>query len=100
MAGPGTATGAARWALDRAIDKVRARFGRDALGYAAVVFREGGGVPDEFRELAEAKHDVAGEDGNDGDGCHMESGAVPDVSRLHQGPSWTGTSGLPAEGPR
>jgi DNA polymerase-4 len=50
---PGTAAGSARWALDRAVDKVRARFGRDAVGYAAVVFREGGGVPDEFRELAE-----------------------------------------------
>ncbi len=51
---PGTAAGSARWALDRAMDKVRARFGRDALGYAAVVFREGGSVPDEFRELAES----------------------------------------------
>ena len=51
---PGTTAGSARWALDRAMDTVRARFGRDALGYAAVVFREGGGVPDEFRELAEA----------------------------------------------
>ena len=51
---PGTAAGSARWALDRAMDEVRAKFGRDALGYAAVVFREAGGVPDEFRELAEA----------------------------------------------
>jgi len=51
---PGTATGSARWALDRAMDKVRARFGRDALAYAPVAFREAGGVPDEFRELAEA----------------------------------------------
>jgi DNA polymerase IV len=50
---PGTPTGSARWALDRAVDRVRARFGRDAVGYAAVVFKEGGGVPDEFRELAE-----------------------------------------------
>ncbi len=55
----GTATGSARWALGRAMDKVRARFGREALGYAAVVFGEVGGVPDEFRELAEADHDVA-----------------------------------------
>lgn len=53
---PGTAAGSARWAVDRGMDKVRAKFGRDALGYAAVVFREGGGVPDEFRELAEADH--------------------------------------------
>jgi DNA polymerase IV len=51
---PGTAAGSARWALDRTMDKVRARFGRGALGHAAVVFREAGGVPDAFRELAEA----------------------------------------------
>jgi DNA polymerase-4 len=55
---PGTAAGSARWALDRAMDDVRARFGRDALGHAAVVFRETGGVPDEFRELAEADCDA------------------------------------------
>lgn len=54
---PGTPSGSARWALDRATDKVRARFGRSALGYAAVVFRAGGSVPDEFRELAEADLD-------------------------------------------
>ena len=56
---PGTPAGSARWALDRAMDTVRARFGRDALGYATVVFREGGGVLDEFRELAEADGDGA-----------------------------------------
>ncbi len=50
---PGSASGSARWALDHAMDRVRERFGRDAVGYAPVVFREGGGVPDEFRELAE-----------------------------------------------
>ena len=54
---PGTPSGAARWALDRAVDQVRARFGRDALGHAPVVFRDADGVPDEFRELAEADHD-------------------------------------------
>jgi DNA polymerase IV len=54
----GTAVHSARWAVDRAMDKVRARFGRDALGYAAVVFREVGGVPDEFRALAEADHEI------------------------------------------
>jgi DNA polymerase-4 len=53
---PGTAAGSARWALDRALDAIRARFGRDAVGYAAVMFSKLGGVPDEFRELAE--HDV------------------------------------------
>ena len=54
----GSAAGSARWAVDRAMDKVRVRFGRDALGYAAVVFGGGGGVPDQFRELAEAGHDA------------------------------------------
>ena len=44
---------AARDALDAAMDRARARFGGDAVGYATVVFREGGGVPDAFRELAE-----------------------------------------------
>jgi DNA polymerase-4 len=51
---PGTPAGSARWALDRATDAVRAKFGRGAVGHAAVVFRDDGGVPDEFRELAEA----------------------------------------------
>jgi DNA polymerase-4 len=51
---PGTEQGSARWALERAMDSVRARFGRDALGYATVVFGQTGGVPDEFRQLAEA----------------------------------------------
>ncbi len=50
---PGTVAGAARWASDRAIDRVRDRFGRAAVGYGDVMFREGRGVPDEFRELAE-----------------------------------------------
>ncbi|MBT8197616.1 MAG: DNA polymerase IV, partial [Acidimicrobiia bacterium] len=38
--------------LDGAVDAVRQKFGRDALGPASVVLREGGGVPDEFRDLA------------------------------------------------
>ncbi|NNC76154.1 MAG: DNA polymerase IV [Acidimicrobiia bacterium] len=38
--------------LDGAVDAVREKFGRDALGPASVVLREGGGVPDEFRDLA------------------------------------------------
>jgi DNA polymerase-4 len=50
---PGTEAGAAHWALDRAMDAVRARFGRDAVGFAAVALSALGGVPDEFRELAE-----------------------------------------------
>lgn len=49
----GTAAGSARWAVDRAMDAIRARFGRAAVGYAAVVFSGAGSVPEEFRELAE-----------------------------------------------
>jgi DNA polymerase-4 len=50
---PGTNVGAARWAVDHSVDKVRTRFGRDAVGYATVLFSEVAGVPEEFRELAE-----------------------------------------------
>ena len=50
---PGTEAGAARWVLDRSVDQVRERFGREAVGYASVALREGGSVPDDFRELAE-----------------------------------------------
>ena len=49
---PGTAAGAARWALDRAVDAARTRFGRSSVGFAPVVFNAGH-IPDEFRELAE-----------------------------------------------
>jgi DNA polymerase-4 len=49
----GTPAGTARRALDGALDEVRARFGRDAVAHGAVLFRPGGGVPDEFRSLAE-----------------------------------------------
>lgn len=48
---PGSAPGAARWAAERSMDAVRARFGREAVGYLSTV--RAGGVPDEFRELAE-----------------------------------------------
>jgi DNA polymerase IV len=50
---PGSPVGAARWAVDRAVDAARRRFGREAVGYAGVVFGAGSSVPDEFRELAE-----------------------------------------------
>ncbi|RWQ69797.1 MAG: DNA polymerase IV, partial [Mesorhizobium sp.] len=33
---PGTRRGAARWTADRAIDKIRDRFGWEAVGYASV----------------------------------------------------------------
>ena len=50
---PGSVKGALRWSADRSVDAVRLRFGRDAIGYAAVLFSDVGHVPDEFRELAE-----------------------------------------------
>ncbi|MEO7398028.1 MAG: DNA polymerase IV [Ilumatobacteraceae bacterium] len=50
---PGSRASEARWAVDHAIDDVRRRFGRAAVGYASVTLSEYGSVPDEFRELAE-----------------------------------------------
>lgn len=50
---PGTRTGAARWSADRAIDRIRGRFGWEAIGYGAVVFDTARSVPDAFRALAE-----------------------------------------------
>ncbi|HEV8063929.1 MAG TPA: DNA polymerase IV [Acidimicrobiales bacterium] len=52
---PGTPKGAARWSVDRSVDAVRARFGRQAVDYANVRFSEAGRVPDAFRELAEKR---------------------------------------------
>ncbi|HET9442729.1 MAG TPA: hypothetical protein VFO65_05360, partial [Acidimicrobiales bacterium] len=56
---PGTSSGAARWALDRSVDAVRARFGRHAVDYAGTAFARARAVPEEFRELAE--HDLSPE---------------------------------------
>lgn len=50
---PGTPVGAARWEADRAMDAVRTRFGREAIGYGSVVLEAPRAVPDAFRELAE-----------------------------------------------
>jgi DNA polymerase-4 len=50
---PGTAIGAARRQADGAMDKVRDRFGWDAIGYGSVVLEAPRTVPDAFRELAE-----------------------------------------------
>ena len=50
---PGARTGAARWTADRAVDRVRDRFGWEAIGYGSVVLEGVRMVPDGFRELAE-----------------------------------------------
>jgi DNA polymerase-4 len=50
---PGTKRGASRWMADKAMDKVRTRFGWEAIGYASVVLEGTRSVPDGFRELAE-----------------------------------------------
>ena len=49
---PGTRQGMARWVVDRAVDRVRDRFGWDSVGYGPVASGSRL-VPDEFRELAE-----------------------------------------------
>ena len=50
---PGAKQGATRWVVDRAMDAVRDRFGREAIGYGSVVLGDRRAVPDAFRELAE-----------------------------------------------
>ena len=50
---PGARRGMARFMADRAIDRVRLRFGWESVGYASVALGGSRSVPDEFRELAE-----------------------------------------------
>jgi DNA polymerase IV len=50
---PGSKKGIARSAVDRAVDKIRERFGWEAVGYGSVTFLPHRSVPDEFRILAE-----------------------------------------------
>ncbi len=49
---PGSKRGTARWIADRAVDKIRDRFGWEAVEYGSA-FGLSRSVPDEFRELAE-----------------------------------------------
>ena len=50
---PGTRPGQARFAADRAVDRIRDRFGWASVGYGPVALGVHRSVPDEFRELAE-----------------------------------------------
>jgi DNA polymerase-4 len=44
---------ASRWGMDRSVDAIRDKFGREAVGYATVSLSDADRVPEEFRELAE-----------------------------------------------
>jgi DNA polymerase IV len=50
---PGSRRGASRLFADKAMDKVRTRFGWEAIGYGSVMLEGRKLVPDAFRELAE-----------------------------------------------
>ncbi|MEN3350241.1 MAG: polymerase [Bradyrhizobium sp.] len=50
---PGSPFGIARWTVDCAVDKIRDRFGWDAIGYGPAALDASRSVPDGFRELAQ-----------------------------------------------
>ena len=47
-----------RWGVDRSVDAIREKFGRAAVGYAAVALSADERVPEAFRELAEHWTDI------------------------------------------
>ena len=49
----GSVVEASRWGVDRSVDAIREKFGRTAVGYAAVALSADERVPEEFRQLAE-----------------------------------------------
>ncbi len=63
----GSALEASRWGVDRSIDAIRDKFGRTAVGYAAVALSVAERVPEEFRELAERDQAVARPNANESD---------------------------------
>jgi DNA polymerase IV len=50
---PTSAGAGARATVERALDRVRDKFGRSSIAYAGVTFGDARGAPDAFRELAE-----------------------------------------------
>ena len=50
---PRSVVEASRWGVDRSVDAIRDKFGRTAVGYAAVALSDAARVPEEFRALAE-----------------------------------------------
>jgi DNA polymerase-4 len=50
---PGSRVGLARFEADRAVDKIRDRFGWESIGYGSAMLGLSRSVPDDFRKLAE-----------------------------------------------